>query len=215
MGLGGRGGGCRSPSLITYCSRLTSRAHESAQLCTCTTLLEQRSSNSGWLWGAGGRVPHQPRRHPHHTQDPARSSLGWSACCPTAPLNKGANSAQRAKEASPRAAQGSRSALPMGKRSSAHRSPQPGRGGGLLSPYYRGGSRPHKGLWTPEALLLPWLQLPPSGGAHMRGSPGCVSPFPGGPGTTAQLRRAGSDWNLSPGPGSRREERVQGEGAIP
>lgn len=67
MGLGGRGGGCRSPSLITYCSRLTSRAHESAQLCTCTTLLEQRSSNSGWLWGAGG-APHQSRRHPRHTQ---------------------------------------------------------------------------------------------------------------------------------------------------
>lgn len=49
-----------------YWSRLTSRAQESAQLCTCTTLLEQRSSNSGWLWVAGmGR--NQLRLYPCHT----------------------------------------------------------------------------------------------------------------------------------------------------
>jgi len=53
VGLGGRGGGCRSPALVRYCSRLISRAQESAQLCTCIALLEQRSSNSGWLCGAG------------------------------------------------------------------------------------------------------------------------------------------------------------------
>lgn len=61
VGLGGRGGGCRSPALVMYCSRLTSRAQESAQVCMCTTLLEQRSSNSGWLCGGGGR--HQPQLH--------------------------------------------------------------------------------------------------------------------------------------------------------
>lgn len=54
VGLGGRGGGCRSPSLVTYWSRLTSRAQESAQLCTCIALLEQRSSKSGRLCGVGG-----------------------------------------------------------------------------------------------------------------------------------------------------------------
>lgn len=56
VGLGGRGGGCRSPALVTYCSRLISRAQESAQVCMCTTLLEQRSSNSGWLCGDGAGV---------------------------------------------------------------------------------------------------------------------------------------------------------------
>lgn len=68
VGLGGRGGGCRSPVFITYCSRLTSRAQESAQLCTCTTLLEQRSSNSGWLCrgGAGGWGRREPGLYPSH-----------------------------------------------------------------------------------------------------------------------------------------------------
>lgn len=96
VGLGGRGGGCRSPSLITYCSRLTSRAQESAQLCTRTTLLEQRSSNSGWLWG-GVRGTGAIRRGfipTTHRRGSAWSSLGWAACRPAPLLKEGANGAQ-------------------------------------------------------------------------------------------------------------------------
>lgn len=73
VGLGGRGGGCRSPVFITYCSRLTSRAQESAQLCTCTTLLEQRSSNSGWLCRGRPRVG--DAMSPGST--PATDRTGW------------------------------------------------------------------------------------------------------------------------------------------
>ena len=45
-----RGGGCRSPWETRYCSRLTRAAQESAQVWRWTTLLEQRSSKSGWDW---------------------------------------------------------------------------------------------------------------------------------------------------------------------
>lgn len=114
VGLGGRGGGCRSPPLITYCSRLTSRAQESAQLCTRTTLLEHRSSNSGWLWGgvrgAGG---HQAGLHPRHTQTGLGLVFpGLGSLLPSTSAEGGSKWRPESEGASPRATQRSRSVLP-------------------------------------------------------------------------------------------------------
>ena len=207
VGLGGRGGGCRSPPLITYWSRLTSRAQESAQLCRCITLLEQRSSNSGWLCRA--------RASAQAPYPPYLDGAGGPAQWPTGCLSKLSPGSNRGFAQGRLRKQQCTSCEGLCMPSLLSPSPQPREARPSISLLQRRklgihkgclllffghtcgmwkfpgqGSNPHRrrGLCHKgtSSSAFSWLQLPSAGRVHAGGWPRRAWPFPGGLMTRAQ-----------------------------